>query len=103
MLAEALSGLSDPRLEQVTITDARATQDMRQARVLFTVLDPGRREDARAALDAARGPLQARVAERIAARNTPQLEFAFDEHAERADRLTRLIDEVTRETGSRDA
>jgi len=95
ILAEAVPHLSDPRLSLVTITYVRATQDLKEATVFWTTLDPKRRDGAAAALESARGVLQGRVGRELRARATPQLRFAYDAHQERAVDLTRLIDEVT--------
>jgi ribosome-binding factor A len=107
VLAEAVGReLADPRLGFVTITAVEAARDLRTARVYYTVLaDPGRRgrrapdprqrrEDSQQALESARGLLQGRVGSALRTRHTPQLDFRYDEHVERAVSLTRLIDEV---------
>lgn len=95
VLAEAVRGLSDPRVESVTITRVQAAPDTTSARVYFSVLVPDQREAAGAGLDSARGVLQGRVARELRTRHTPHLAFLYDEQAEQAERLTRLIDEVT--------
>jgi ribosome-binding factor A len=95
ILAEGVQHLSDPRLSLVTITHVRATQDLNEATVFWTTLDPGRREGAAAALESARGVLQGRIGRELRARATPHLRFAYDAHQDRAVELTRLIDEVT--------
>lgn len=96
VLAQAIAReLSDPRLGFVTITQVESTQDVREAKVYFTCLDRRGAEDARAALDSARGVLQARVARELRTRQTPQLTFIHDTTQEDAVALTRLIDEVT--------
>lgn len=96
VIAEAVQrDLSDPRLSMVTITGVRASEDMSVATVFWTVLDADRRDAAAAALSSAAGVLQGRVGREIRTRNTPQLRFQHDDHQEAADRLTRLIDEVT--------
>ncbi len=95
VLAEAVArDLNDPRLELLTVTEVRATPDIKEATVYFTTLDPRRRDPAGRALESARGVLQARVAAAIGTRHTPHLHFVYDEHQEDAVRLTRLIDEV---------
>ena len=95
VLAEAVGReLSDPRLELVTVTEVRATADVREATVYFTTLDPRRRDASLRALEAARGLLQSRVGGALGTRNTPQLRFVYDDHQEEAVRLTRLIDEA---------
>lgn len=95
VVAEAVrTGLSDPRLVPVTITNVSATADLREATVRFTTLAEEDRGPAADALDAARGVLQARIAQALSSRNTPQLRFVFDDHHDRAEALTRLIDEL---------
>jgi ribosome-binding factor A len=95
VLADAVRGLQDPRVESVTITRVQAAPDTTTARVFFTVFLPDRKEAAGAGLDSARGVLQGRVARELRTRHTPHLVFTYDEQAEQAERLTRLIDEVT--------
>lgn len=92
--------LSDPRLSMVTITSVRASDDMSSATVYWTVYDASRRDGAAAALQSASGVLQGRVGRELRTRNTPQLRFVHDDLQENADRLTRLIDQVTAETDS---
>lgn len=91
--------LADPRLGFVTITHVEATQDLKQARVYYTVLSRRHRAGSGKALESARGILQARVGQALKSRHTPQLAFVYDEHQDRAMRLTHLIDEVTADLG----
>ncbi|MEQ8833222.1 MAG: 30S ribosome-binding factor RbfA [Miltoncostaeaceae bacterium] len=96
VVAEAIGReLSDPRLGFVTVTQVESTQDVREAKVYFTCLNRREREGALAALESARGLLQARVARELRTRQTPQLSFVYDSTQEDAVALTRLIDEVT--------
>jgi ribosome-binding factor A len=98
VLAEAVGReLADPRLGFVTITHVEATQDVREAKVWFSTLDPASREASQEALESARGVLQARVAAELRGRHTPQLTFLYDKVQEDAAALTRLIDRVTAE------
>lgn len=86
--------LSDPRLSLITITAVRATEDMAEATVWWTVLDPTAREGAARALQSATGVVQGAVGRELRTRNTPHLRFEFDDHQAQAERLTRLIDSV---------
>jgi ribosome-binding factor A len=96
VLAESFHrSLSDPRLASVTITQVRATQDLKDATVFWTILDPAGRDAAAAGLESARGVLQSRIARELRTRETPHLRFEYDEHQDRAERLTSLIDAVT--------
>ena len=93
LVAEALERhVTDPRLSWVTVTEVRATSDLKSATVFFTVLDSRKRSDAEAALASARGLLQGKIGARLGTRNTPQLDFVFDDHQARARELTQLIE-----------
>ncbi|PXY27970.1 30S ribosome-binding factor RbfA [Prauserella muralis] len=75
--------VKDPRLGNVTITDARITGDLRDATVYYTVL--GESLDAApdfagaaAALESARGVLRTKVGQGTGVRYTPTLTFVPD-------------------------
>lgn len=96
IIAEAIQrDLSDPRLALVTITSVAATEDLAEARVYWTIYDRRRTDGAARALQSAAGVLQGRIGRELSTRHTPHLHFVFDEHQDRATRLTQLIDEVT--------
>ena len=87
--------LSDPRLSLVTISQVKATEDMSEAQVFWTVYDRTAKDGAAKALASASGVLQGRVGRELRTRNTPHLRFVFDEFQDRAAHLAKLIDEVT--------
>ena len=95
VLAEAVARLSDPRLGFVTITKVEATQDVREAKVWFTTLKARDERATREALESARGLLQARLAQELRSRHTPQLTFHYDSTQRDAVALSRRIDEIT--------
>jgi ribosome-binding factor A len=89
--------LKDPRVGFVTVTDVKTSPDLRHARVYVSVL--GNEEERSASLEglqSAHGYLQRRVAAELRLKHTPTLQFVYDDTAERAHRLQRLIDEETR-------
>jgi len=91
------SGLKDPRIGFITVTAVKTSPDLRHARVYVSVLgDAEEREASLEGLRSAHGFLQKRVASELNLKNTPTLDFVYDDTAERAQRLTELID---RETG----
>ena len=98
-LREVLSGaitseLKDPRVGFVTVTAVETSPDLRHARVFVSVLgNPGERKRSLQALDRAHGFLQRRIAAEIRIKNTPQLEFLYDDTAENAMRITQLLEE----------
>ena len=95
MLSEALPELKDPRIGFVTVTGVQTSADLRHARVFVSVLGSERkRERTLAALAAAHGVLQARIARELRLKRTPQLTFEYDPTVERGVRMSKLIDEL---------
>jgi ribosome-binding factor A len=95
VLAEGVGELRDPRIGFVTVTDVETSADLRQARVFVSVLGSERtREQTMAGLEAAHGVLQARIAQELRLKRTPQLAFEYDPSVERGVRMSHLIDEL---------
>ena len=84
--------IKDPRLGFVTVTEARLTQDLREAKVFYTVFGTSEeREDTAAALKSATGIIRSEVGRLIGLRHTPSLEFIADELPENAQRIDDLV------------
>jgi ribosome-binding factor A len=93
VLSDAVAkDLKDPRVGFVTVTDVRTSPDLRHARVYVSVLGtPEEREASLAGLRSAHGYLQGRVGAQLRLKHTPQLDFHYDDTAERAQRMERLL------------
>ena len=93
VLSDALaSGLKDPRIGFVTVTDVKTSPDLRRARVFVSVLgDDAKRTASLAGLQSAHGLLQRRVAGELHLKRTPTLEFVHDDTLDRAMRVERLL------------
>jgi ribosome-binding factor A len=94
VLSDAVgSDLKDPRVGFVTVTAVKTSPDLRHARVYVSVLgDPEARESSLEGLRSAHGFLQRRVAGELNLKNTPTLEFVYDDSIERGVRISELID-----------
>ena len=95
VLSDAMKRLKDPRVGFVTVTDVRTSPDLRHAKVFVSVL--GGAEERAASLEglrSAHGFLQGRVAGELRLKRTPTLDFVYDDTAERADRLERMLAEL---------
>lgn len=97
------TGIKDPRLGMVTITDVRVTGDLRAATIFYTVLgDDTEQQETLAALDSATGILRSAVGQQTGIKFTPTLEFVADvvpetaRHMEEAFERAREADEVVR-------
>jgi ribosome-binding factor A len=95
VLAEAVGELRDPRIGFVTVTDVEVSPDLRHAVVYVSVLGSAKkRERTLVGLTAAHGVLQARIAQELRLKRTPQLAFEYDPSVERGVRMSQLIDEL---------
>src|ERR1044072_144832 len=96
---EVLSGaitseLKDPRVGFVTVTAVETSLDLRHARVYVSVLgNPGERRRSLQGLDNARGFLQRRIGAELRMKNTPQLQFVYDDTPERGMRISQLLED----------
>ena len=95
VLSEGIGGLQDPRIGFVTVTRVETTPDLRQARVCVSVLGSERkRERTLEGLASAHGVLQARIADELRMKRTPQLTFEYDPSVEYGVKMSKLIDEL---------
>ena len=98
-MREVLSGaitseLKDPRVGFVTVTAVETSADLRHARVFVSVLgNPGERRRSMQALDNAHGFLQRRVGGELRMKNTPQIQFVYDDTIDRGIRITELLEQ----------
>src|ERR1700743_2475283 len=84
--------IKDPRLGFVTVTEARLTNDLREATVFYTVYGTdAERADSAAALDSATGIIRSEVGRQLGLRHTPSLEVVADVLPENAPRIARLV------------
>jgi ribosome-binding factor A len=101
VVAQALGKrIKDPRVDAITITDARVTNDLQHATVYYTVFgDEQAQQGASAALEKAKGVLRSEVGRNITVRLTPTLEFVPDQIPVNAGHLEELL----RKAKARDA
>ena len=89
--------IKDPRLNGVTVTDAKVTADLHDATVYYTVMgrtlaDEPDYAGAAAALERAKGVLRTKVGAGTGARFTPTLTFVRDTVADAAHRMEELLE-----------
>ncbi|MEQ1504714.1 MAG: 30S ribosome-binding factor RbfA [Myxococcota bacterium] len=95
-LAERLrSEIKDPRVGPISITAIEVTRDLSRAVVSFLPLGGGGPSDelAEGLADAARR-LRGPIGRALRLRHAPEIVFSFDEHTDRAFRVTSLIDRL---------
>ena len=101
VIGDAVAGnLKDPRVGFVTVTDVRTSSDLRHARVYVSVL--GQEDEREASLEglrSAHGYLQRLIAGELHLKNTPTLDFLYDQTTDQALRVQELIDEQEHHAG----
>ena len=87
--------LKDPRLGFVTITAVEITQDLRYAKIFYSVL--GKEEEhkkSQKALDSASGFIRRLIAERLQLRFAPEIAFKEDKSSEYSVRIQEVLDKI---------
>ncbi|MCA1850253.1 MAG: 30S ribosome-binding factor RbfA [Acidobacteria bacterium] len=93
--------LEDPRVQAVTVTDVRLSENLRDASVY--VLVEGGEDEILAALSALRHAapyVRKQVGFALNLRHTPEIHFVRDTVEERGARVDRLLEEIGRESES---
>lgn len=88
--------VADPRLQDITITLVKVTDDLGHAKIYFTMLDPSaeRIRQVQKGLKHASGFFRSHLAAVSQLRKVPTLAFYYDDHADRANRMTSLIEKT---------
>ena len=90
--------LKDPRVENITISGVKVTDDLRNARVFFCIMgrdaEEGERKNALAGLYKAKGFMRQELGRRLSLRYVPQLEFEYDISFEYGDKMERILKEL---------
>jgi ribosome-binding factor A len=94
VLAELIAReVKDPRVGNVTITGVSLAADMGAAKIFYAPFASTHpQEEVQSGLTRAAGFLRGEVGRRLGLRHAPRLDFVFDDTAEKAARLTGLID-----------
>lgn len=87
--------LKDPRLGFITITRVELSQDLRYAKIFFSVL--GKDEEyqkSKAALDSALGFIRRLIAQRVKLQFVPEIVFREDRSGEYSIRIEEILQEI---------
>jgi ribosome-binding factor A len=103
VLAELIAReVKDPRVGNVTITGVRLAADMGAAKIFYAPFASEHpHEEVQRGLSRAAGFLRGEAGRRLGLRHAPRLDFEFDDTAEKAARLTGLIDRAVADDGGK--
>ncbi len=89
------NNLKDPRLGFVTVTAVEVSDDLRQAKVFYTVFGQNReKKGSQIALNRAAGFIQQEIGKRIRLKFIPQLSFHYDSSVEYGARIDELLNQI---------
>ena len=84
--------ISDPRLQQIFITDVKVDRELAYADVYVSALEgTSRSKDVLAGLESASGFLRRTLASRVELRAFPRLRFHWDMTPENADHIEKIL------------
>jgi len=90
-----LHQLKDPRVGFVTITRVRMSDDLKKAKIYWTVLgDEKAREESLRGLESAKGFIRRELGRRVRVKFLPEIDFAFDDSFEYEQRISRLLEGI---------
>lgn len=94
------SEIKDPRINPMTsIVSVEVAPDLKTCKAYISVLgDEDSQKDTIAGLKSAEGYIRRTLAKNLNLRNTPQIQFILDQSIEYGVNMSKLIDEVNKET-----
>ena len=97
-----LERVKDPRVRGVTLTGIRLSDDLRLARIYYSVMgDSGVIEAARAGLDSAKSFIKREIGIRMTLRYIPEIRFIHDASLETGTQMDKLFEEMRKEKEKR--
>ena len=93
-----LTELRDPRVEHVTVVGVEVTPDMREAKVIVSIMgnEPQQRTVLKGLQNSA-GFLQSRISDRIETRYIPRLPFVVDDGVKKSVAFHQIFEQIAKE------
>ena len=93
-----LQELHDTKFGFITITKVRVSDDIRHAKIFFSVLgNDDEKNKVKETLDRLKGHIRGEIGHRIKIRFVPTIEFFYDDSAEYAEHIELLLNKIKQE------
>jgi ribosome-binding factor A len=90
--------VKDPRIGFITITDVEMTDDLRLARVFFSVMGGDReKKDSFLGLESATGFIKKELGLKLRLKYAPDIVFEYDDSLEYGSRIDRIIENLRKD------
>jgi ribosome-binding factor A len=97
-----MNRLKDPRLGFITVTEARVSNDLRNAKIYVSVLEEAKKTETLKILTSSAGFIRSELAKRLKMKFTPELVFKFDETIEYSAKIDKMLKEIKSSTADSD-
>ena len=95
-----LDRVRDPRVKGVTVTGVRLSDDLKMAKVFYSVMgEKNRVKGAQAGLDSAKGFIKREIGRRLRLRYVPEIMFVHDPSLETGSYMDGVFEEIRRAEG----
>jgi ribosome-binding factor A len=92
-----INTMNDPRLRFISITDVELTEDLRLAKVYFSMLQQEKEKDALKALTNSKGYIKKELGKRVRIKFLPDLMFKIDESGKYGAKIDNLLKKIEEE------
>jgi len=93
-----LTELRDPRVQNVTVVGVEVTPDMREAKVIVSVMgSEAQQRTVLKGLQNSVGFLQSKIADRIETRYIPRLSFVIDDGVKKSVAVQQILEQIAKE------
>ena len=93
-----LRKIKDPRVQSVTITGVKLTNDLKKASIYFVLRgDDQKKEEALRGMRSAKGFIRYELGNTLNLKYVPEIEFYYDGSFDYAERIETLIDKIKEE------
>ena len=90
-----LEKVKDPRVQGVTLTGIRLSNDLKRAKLFYSVVgDQGQIERAMTGLNSAKGFIKREIGTRMELRYVPEISFVHDPSLEAGSHMERVFEEI---------
>lgn len=87
-----LHDIKDPRVEMVTVTGTKVSDDLRHANIFFSVIgDEERWDEVKRGLASSKGYVKRQLAKRLKMKYMPDIHFVEDRTLEQGERIDSLL------------
>lgn len=94
-----IAKIKDPRIQAVTVTSVKVTNDLRTARIFYSVFNTEDSEGVKKGLSSAKGFIRSHLAKQLNMRYVPELEFKEDFAARQQENIEKLLKGIEDEHG----